>query len=87
MPKAESLLYVSLGPSPEGAPSLGTTQNGIARCKRAVSQRPHNKFEIPESYDDLEMKAEALAWCEVANKKTKKYWSDDNNLMDFLGSL
>jgi len=37
IPKAESLLYVSLGSSPEGAPSLGTTQNGIARCMRAVS--------------------------------------------------
>jgi len=49
MPKAESLLYVSLGSSPEGAPSLGTTQNGIARCKRAVSQCSQNKFKIPQS--------------------------------------
>jgi hypothetical protein len=33
------------------------------------------------------MKAKALACCEVANKKTKKQWRDDKNLMDFLGSL
>jgi len=40
MPKAESLLYVSLGLSPEGAPSLGIIQDDIARCMRAVSQGP-----------------------------------------------
>jgi len=53
MNKAESLLYVSLGSSPEGAPSLGTTQNGITRCKRAVFQGHHNKFKIPEICDQV----------------------------------
>ena len=36
---------------------------------------------------DLEMKAKALACCEVINKKTKKHWRDDKNLMNFLDSL
>jgi len=50
-PKAESLLYVSLGSSPEGAPSLGTIQNGIARCKRAVFQGHQNHFKMTDSYE------------------------------------
>jgi site-specific recombinase XerD len=36
---------------------------------------------------DLEMKAKALACCEVIGKKTKKRWKDDKNLMKFLSSL
>ena len=36
---------------------------------------------------DLEMKAKALACCEVVSKKTKKRWRDDKNLMSFLDSL
>ncbi|CCB86346.1 tyrosine-type recombinase/integrase [Parachlamydia acanthamoebae] len=36
---------------------------------------------------DLEMKAKALACCEVSSKKIKKHWRDDKNLMDFLDSL
>lgn len=36
---------------------------------------------------DLEMKAKALACCEVVDKKTKKRWRDDKNLMNFLDSL
>ena len=36
---------------------------------------------------DLEMKAKALACCEIESKKTKKHWRDDKNLMDFLDSL
>jgi len=36
---------------------------------------------------DLEMKAKALACCEVVGKKAKKHWRDDKNLMDFLDSL
>ena len=36
---------------------------------------------------DLEMKAKALACCEVASKKTKKHWRNDKKLMDFLDSL
>jgi len=42
MPKAESLLCVSLGSSPEGESSLGTIQKGIARCMRAVFQGSQN---------------------------------------------
>jgi integrase/recombinase XerD len=36
---------------------------------------------------DLEMKAKALACCEVAGKKSKKHWRDDKGLMRFLDSL
>jgi integrase/recombinase XerD len=36
---------------------------------------------------DLEMKAKALACCEIASKKTKKHWRDDRTLMSFLASL
>ncbi len=36
---------------------------------------------------DLEMKAKALACCEVVDKKSKKRWKDDKNLMNFLDSL
>lgn len=36
---------------------------------------------------DLEMKAKALACCEVISKKTKKHWKDDRDLMSFLNSL
>jgi site-specific recombinase XerD len=36
---------------------------------------------------DLEMKAKALACCEVTSKKVKKHWRDDKNLMSFLDSL
>lgn len=36
---------------------------------------------------DLEMKAKALACCEVENKKTKKHWRNDKTLMKFLDSL
>lgn len=36
---------------------------------------------------DLEMKAKALACCEVESKKTKKHWRDDKSLMAFLDSL
>lgn len=36
---------------------------------------------------DLEMKAKALACCEVTSKKTKKHWRDDKTLMSFLDSL
>jgi site-specific recombinase XerD len=36
---------------------------------------------------DLEMKARALACCEVINKKSKKHWRDDRDLMSFLDSL
>lgn len=36
---------------------------------------------------DLEMKAKALACCEVVGKKAKKHWRDDKTLMNFLDSL
>lgn len=36
---------------------------------------------------DLEMKAKALACCEVTNKATKSHWRDDKSLMSFLDSL
>lgn len=36
---------------------------------------------------DLEMKAKALACCEIVSKKTKKPWRDDKDLMKFLDSL
>ena len=36
---------------------------------------------------DLEMKAKALACCEVLPVKQKKSWRDDKNLMDFLDAL
>lgn len=39
---------------------------------------------------DLEMKAKALANCEVKDKKgkePKKHWREDKGLMDFLQSL
>jgi site-specific recombinase XerD len=36
---------------------------------------------------DLEMKAKALATCEVAEKKPAKRWSQDRDLMAFLRSL
>ena len=36
---------------------------------------------------DLEMKAKALACCEVVSKKTKGHWRDDKDLMKFLNSL
>ena len=37
--------------------------------------------------DDLEMKAKALACCEISNKKTKKHWRYDKNLKSFFDSL
>jgi len=36
---------------------------------------------------DLEMKAKALACCEMVSKKTKKRWGDNKDLMSFLDSL
>lgn len=36
---------------------------------------------------DLEMKAKALACCEVVGKMAKKHWLDDKTLMNFLDSL
>jgi integrase/recombinase XerD len=36
---------------------------------------------------DLEMKAKALACCEINSKKTKKHWRDDKDLMSFLNAL
>jgi len=61
-PKAESLLYVSLGSSPEGAPSLGTTQNGIARCKRAVSQDPKINSKYPKVMTKAESNGTRTSW-------------------------
>ena len=36
---------------------------------------------------DLEMKAKALALCEVRNSKKVKHWRDDVSLMAFLKTL
>ena len=36
---------------------------------------------------DLEMKAKALALCEVKSSRVSKYWHDDVGLMDFLKTL
>lgn len=36
---------------------------------------------------NLEMKAKALACCEISKNKHHKHWRDDKNLMSFLGSL
>ena len=36
---------------------------------------------------DLEMKAKALANCEVGGKEKRKPWKEDDGLMAFLGSL
>jgi site-specific recombinase XerD len=36
---------------------------------------------------DLEMKANALAHCELTNNKKKKHWRDDKGLMQFLDSI
>lgn len=36
---------------------------------------------------NLEMKAKALACCEVSSKKPRKHWRDDKDLMSFLESL
>ncbi|MBY0545209.1 MAG: site-specific integrase [Gammaproteobacteria bacterium] len=36
---------------------------------------------------DLEMKARALACCEIVENSPQKHWRDDKNLMDFLSSL
>lgn len=36
---------------------------------------------------DLEMKAKALACCEVADNKLKKHWRDNKDTMSFLDSL
>ncbi|OGT36165.1 MAG: integrase [Gammaproteobacteria bacterium RIFCSPHIGHO2_12_FULL_37_14] len=36
---------------------------------------------------DLEMKAKALACCDVPDKKTHRHWRDDKGLMDFLSKL
>ena len=36
---------------------------------------------------DLEMKAKALANCEVVGKKRVKPWKEDARLIDFLRSL
>ena len=36
---------------------------------------------------DMEMKAKALATCEIGEKKSKKHWRDDKGLMGFLGRL
>jgi integrase/recombinase XerD len=36
---------------------------------------------------DLEMKAKALALCEVRNTTTARHWRDDRNLMSFLRTL
>lgn len=36
---------------------------------------------------DLEMKAKALALCEVRNTTTVRHWRDDRNLMSFLQTL
>jgi integrase/recombinase XerD len=36
---------------------------------------------------DLEMKAKALAHCEVRKAKSARRWRDDRNLMSFLHAL
>jgi hypothetical protein len=36
---------------------------------------------------DLEMKAKALATCEVAEQSPGKPWKDDKGLMEFLRAL
>jgi integrase/recombinase XerD len=36
---------------------------------------------------DLEMKAKALANCEVEDKEPQKPWHEDKGLMEFLRSL
>ena len=36
---------------------------------------------------DLEMKAKALALCEIKKSKTQKHWRDDDGLMNFLRTL
>jgi integrase/recombinase XerD len=36
---------------------------------------------------DLEMKAKALAHCEVKAPETAKHWREDRGLMDFLKKL
>jgi site-specific recombinase XerD len=36
---------------------------------------------------DLEMKAKALACCEIEDDKPKKRWRDDKDLMNFLDSI
>ncbi len=36
---------------------------------------------------DLEMKARALACCEIPGDKPKKRWRDDHNLMSFLNTI
>jgi hypothetical protein len=36
---------------------------------------------------DLEMKAKALAKCEVEEKQKRTPWKDDNGLMEFLRTL
>jgi integrase/recombinase XerD len=36
---------------------------------------------------DMEMKAKALATCEIKEKKPKKHWRDDKGLMGFLERL
>lgn len=36
---------------------------------------------------DLEMKAKALACCEITNKKPSKHWREDRELMEFLKTL
>jgi integrase/recombinase XerD len=36
---------------------------------------------------DLEMKAKALANCEVKTDQPQKHWRDDKGLMEFLRTL
>jgi integrase/recombinase XerD len=36
---------------------------------------------------DLEMKAQALAYCELTENKKKKHWREDKGLMEFLDSI
>jgi site-specific recombinase XerD len=36
---------------------------------------------------DLEMKAKALAWCEVVEESPRKSWHEDVGLMEFLRTL
>ncbi len=36
---------------------------------------------------DIEMKARALAFCEVADKENKTHWRDDKDLMKFLDAI
>ncbi len=77
---ASRLTLTALGPMPE---STGDDINTIRAWLRHVSVNTAKVY----AEVDLEMKAKALATCEICGAVLPKHWKEDVALMQFLRSV